>query len=136
MSVTHWIFRIGDGVHFWNSSKHNIWGVKGTSNIQKGDIIWFVTGNSDGHLVAVATYTHSIKRSDNTLSNKELGWVEQEGNWDNEIHYKNLYDIRHLKYKSHIKGSSSRRRYNINCKINLPIEYPLIVKYSRVIKIE
>ena len=125
---TDWMVRIGDGKNFWNSSKHNRWGVKGNWNIKKDDRMWFITSESQGHAIAVATFTQQSSR---TMTDKELGW-EGDGGWDREIHYENLYDISHLNLRTNIKGAIARRKYNANCTINLPEEYPLIVRYSKV----
>jgi len=137
---TDWLVRVGDGKNFWNSNKHNMWGVKGTWNIKKGDRMWFITSNSNGHAISVATFTHQNDRSFGPLLNlcmtdEELGW-EGNGGWDKEIHYEKLYDISHLNLQTKITGVSSRRKYNENCAINLPEEYPLIVRYSKVHRID
>ena len=137
---TDWLVRVADGKNFWNSSKYNMWGVEGTWNIKKGDRMWFITSNSNGHAIGVATFTHQNDRSFGPLLNlsmtdKELGW-EGDCGWDKEIHYEQLYDISHLNLQTNIKGASSRRKYNENCAINLPEEYPLIVRYSKVQRIE
>jgi len=136
---TDWLVRVANGKNFWNSSKYNMWGVKGTWNIKKGDRMWFITSNSKGHAIAVATFMHQNDRSFGPLVNlsmtdEELGW--EGGDWDKEIHYEKLYDISHLNLQTKIKGVCSRRKYNEYCLINLPEEYPLIVRYSKVQRIQ
>ena len=58
-----------------------------------------------------------------TLTNKELGWTETEGNWDTEVHYTDLYNLSDCELYSDIKAACSIRLYNDKCKVNLPIEY-------------
>ena len=144
-SVTHWLLRIGDGIHFKNSSSKCIWGINSNNTCSKsfikkakeGDILWFVTGKSRGHLVAVTTYKSMNNRIigpliNHSFTNKDLGWTEQEGDWDIEIHYSNLYNISKCLLYSDIKGAVCIRIYNDKCKVNLPEEYINIVKYSNI----
>jgi len=144
-SVTHWLLRIGNGIHFNNSSSKFIWGINSKHScsksfikkVKEGDILWFVTGKSGGHLVAMAKY----KRMDNRIigplinhsfTNEELGWTELEGEWDMEIHYINLYNISTCELYSGIRGPLSIRKYNDKCKVNLLDEYINILKYSAI----
>lgn len=60
---------------------------------KKCDCLWFVKGNSNGLLVAVAIYENSEKRNDNSLSFDKLGWVNTPGNWDTDIYFKNFKKI-------------------------------------------
>ena len=142
----NWLLRISDGVHFNASSRYSIWGINsktGSSkyfieNVRKGDKLWFVKSNSNGLIVAVATYTGLQERIngplfDITRTNEELGWTKQKGDWDYEIHYKDLYNLTHCNLESKIKSPVGIRRYNTNCKVNLVTEYPHIVRYSKVI---
>jgi hypothetical protein len=144
--TNHWLFRVGDGEHFISSMKKSVWGFYSTppcgkyflKNAKEGDILWFV--KSGGLLAWVATFTQVKERVLGPLialteSNEELGWVKQEGNWDMEVHYKDLYDIISLELNSEIKSPLTIRLYNIKCKVNLLEEYPLIVRYSKVTKI-
>ena len=72
---THWVFRVGDGQNFWNSSRYHIWGTKRNTSINPGDLMWFVTNNSNGHAIAVATFESLNERSYTTMTNEELGWL-------------------------------------------------------------
>ena len=141
---THWLLRIGDGIHFNASSSKSIWGITSTycftkgflSKAKEGDLLWFVKGASKGQIVAVATLMHTNKRIigpiiELTLSNKELGWDKTEGEWDTEVHYKDLYNLTDCQLFSEIKGAAGIRSYNDKCKVNLALEYPSIVRYSK-----
>jgi hypothetical protein len=140
----HFILRIGDGAHFNASSSKSIWGIdskvsscKWFKSIAKaGDVLWFVTGKSKGLIVAMATFTETRERIigpiiDITLTNKELGWVKTYGEWDTEVHYKDLYNLTKSKLHTEIKSPLTIREYNREkCKVNLPEEHPRIVRYS------
>ena len=137
----HFLIYIGDGVHFNASSSRSIWGIDSTLSLTKGflrrakegDLLWFVKSKTNGRLVAVATFTGVNKRILGlTLTNSELGWDKSKGEWDTEVHYKDLYDLTHCNLISEIKGAASIRLYNDKCKVNLITEYPQIVRYSKV----
>tara|TARA_Y100000389_G_C17213008_1_gene389452 strand:- start:235 stop:714 length:480 start_codon:yes stop_codon:yes gene_type:complete len=143
--LTHWLLRIGNGNHFNNSSSKYIWGINSKHSCSKsfinkvkdGDILWFVTGGSGGHLVAMATYKSMNNRIigpliNHSFTNADLGWTEKEGDWDMEIHYKNLYNISKCSLYSGIKGNVGIRVYNDKCKVNLLHEYINILKYSNI----
>ncbi len=109
---------------------------------REGDRIWFL-GNKqlDGKIIAVATFTRWNHREIGPLvavtrTNEELGWTEQEGDWDVEVHYENLYDLRECELIPGIRGQTSVRRYDATkCLVNLPQEYKSIVKYCKARKI-
>ena len=140
----HFILRIGDGAHFNASSSKSIWGInakviacKWFKSIAKaGDVLWFVKSKSKGQIVAMATFTETRDRIigpiiDLTLTNKELGWDKTDGEWDTEVHYKDLYDLTKSKLHTEIKSPLTIREYNREkCKVDLPEEYPRIVRYS------
>ena len=139
-----WLLRIGDGNHFESSLKHRIWGVNSNvitaksflKSVKEGDRLWFVTNNSKGKITHVATFIKANKRETGPLiaftkTNEELGWTKQNGYWDTEIHYKDLYDLKEMDFLSEIKSQGGIRVYNDKCKVDLPTEYPLIVKYSK-----
>lgn len=143
----HWLLHIGDGVHFANSSKKNIWGVNSQfgyaknflANVKKGDKLWFVVNKSQGLLVSVATFDRVQKRELGpfvalTATDDELGWTEKDGEWDTEVIFTNQYNIRALDLLSEIKGAAIIRRYNEKCKVNLLAEYDNIVRYSQVLR--
>ena len=104
---------------------------------EPGDLLWFVTGNSNGHIVALATYERIETRVlgpliATTQTNDDLGWNRTEGEWDIEVHFNNLYNLTCLSLFSEIKGSVSIRRFNDKCKVDLPTEYKNILRYSKV----
>ena len=141
----HWLLRIGDGQHFKASSSKSIWGITSKHSFAKGflstarpgDVLWFVKSKTNGQIVAVATLTGTNKRIlgpliELTLTNSELGWDKSEGEWDTEVHYKDLYNLTHCNLISEIKAAVGIRLYNDKCKVDLPTEYPYIVRYSKV----
>ena len=141
----HFILRIGDGQHFNSSSSKSIWGIKSKNSIGKwflstakqGDLLWFVKSKSNGQIVAVATFVETKQRILGplialSLTDRELGWDKTEGDWDTEVHYKNLYNLSLCDLYSEIKCPTTIRLYSEKCKVNLPAEYPSIVRYSRV----
>ena len=146
--ANHWILRIGDGHHFNTSSSKSIWGINTTtsplgkyfkSTVKEGDFLWFVTGKSNGHIVALATFTETKERILGplialTLNDNELGWNEKKGEWDTEVHYKDLYNLSKCELYSEIKSPSTIRLYSEKCKVNLPAEYLNIVRYSKIIR--
>ena len=145
MNPTHFLLRIGDGQHFKNSSSKSIWGINSKNSFGKwfirtakeGDLLWFVTGKSNGQIVAVATFKGTKTRNIGplitiSLTNEELGWTETDGAWDTEIYYSDLYNMTPCNLFSEIKGTSTIRAYNDKCKVNLPTEYQHIVRYSKI----
>ena len=145
--ATDWILRVGDGNNLKNSSKYRIWGIQSSTsdnkyfikNVRPGDRLWFVKSKSQGKILAVATY-----RSHNTrefgplinlsMTNEELGWCGEGPDWisDTEIHYTDLYGVSECELLTHIHSPKTIRKYNEKCKVDLPLEYNYIVKYSRV----
>ena len=107
------------------------------STAKEGDLLWFVKSKTNGQLVAVATFTGIKKRILGPLlaltsTDEELGWDKTQGEWDIEIHYKNLYNLTHCSLFSEIKSPLVIRPYNIKCKVNLIDEYPHIVRYLKI----
>lgn len=142
-----WLVRVGDGSNLVNSSPYGIWGINSTTptnkyflkNIQPGDRLWFVKSKSKGKLIAVATYQSYNMREfglllDLSMTNEELGWTGDGVDWtsDAEIHYINLYGLIDCELLTEIKGPSTTRKYDEKCKVNLPVQYTNIVRYSRV----
>lgn len=140
------LLRVSDGIHFRNSSVKLIWGIDSKNVFGKflmnkavsGDRLWFVQSKSNGKIIAVATLVSFKKRElgpliDVSYTNEELGWTKQKGEWDIEVHYTDLYNLTDCNLYSEIIGTSTIRMFNVNkCKVNLPNEYPYIVKYSKV----
>jgi len=145
--VENWLLRVGDGDHFQSSSVRYIWGIdskhKCSTNVfintvKAGDLLWFVKSGEKGKLIAVATFKELKKRETGplialTLTNEDLGWTKQVGDWDTEVHYKNLYDLRECNLFSEIQSPLVIRRYNEKCKVDLVTEYQYILKYSKVV---
>ena len=145
--VNDYLLRIGDGKHFLSSSLKNIWGINSKQkdskgfmgSVKEGDRLWFVKGQSRGLIIAVATFTSTKDRVLGpllplTYTNDELGWVHTEGDWDTEVHYKDLYYLIGCELYSEIKSPLVIRLYSEKCKVNLPVEYPYIVRYANASK--
>ncbi len=147
--IEHWLVRVGDGIHFINSSKYFIWGInsidksntsKFIEEVKEDDILWFVTSKSQGKAIAVATFNKIKKREigplvNITLTDDELGWNMTDGSWDHEIHYKNLYNLSNIDILTKIKSPRTYRKYSDNIdKINFNLiqEYENIIKYSKI----
>ena len=69
-----------------------------------------------------------------SLTNEELGWTRSGLDWsaDVEVHYSHIYCLTDCNLLTHIKGAATIRRYDEKCKVNLPVEYTYIVRYSKV----
>ncbi|MFY7728770.1 MAG: hypothetical protein ACOVRN_04575 [Flavobacterium sp.] len=144
---TDWLLRVGNGQNLINSSKYGVWGIQTSTpcgkyfikNIKPGDRLWFVTSNSHGKVIAVATYRSHNKREFGPLVNmsltyEELGWTGQGPDWtsDTEIHYTDLYGLNSCEILTHINGPKTIRKYNEKCRVDLAVEYSYIVRYGRV----
>jgi predicted secreted protein len=146
--TTDWILRVGDGYNLIRSSRHKIWGIQTTTsphgkyfiaNVQPGDRLWFVKSKSNGKILAVATYRSHNKREfgpliNLSMTNDELGWTNEDTNWtsDCEVHYSDLYNLSNCELLTHIKGPTTIRKYDEKCRVNLPLEYGYIVRYSKI----
>ena len=152
--IKHWLFRVGDGDNFYHSVKFGIWslntknsgGKKFFANVKAGDILWFVTTDSNGHLVACGTYTELVERDCDgavialTRTNEELGWTDttpQSSLSNYEVRFTDTYDVAYCDLRSEIKHRGTVCVYNTasTCTLDLPAEYALIVKYSPAQKI-
>ena len=144
---TDWILRCGDAENLKNSSKHRIWGISSKTstnkyfikNVKPGDRLWFVKSKSQGKIVAVATYhSHNLRELgpliDISLTNEELGWSGSGVDWtaDVEVHYTDLYGLNDCELLTHIKSLLAIRKHCEKCRVNLPVEYSNIVRYSKV----
>ena len=145
MNPAHVLIRVGDGLHFNNSSPKSIWGINSNNSFGKwfihtakeGDLLWFVKGKSNGQIIALAKLKSTKKRIIGplitiTLTNEELGWNKTDGEWDTEVHYSDLYNLTKCNMYSGIKGARPIRLYNDKCNVNLPTEYHHIVRYSTI----
>lgn len=139
---THWILRVADGENFRRSSRHHIWGVAAgvpdgkqfLPRVVPGDILWFVTGNSNGRLLAMATYVSQNVRNAATMSDEELGWYNFGPNCNTEIHYKDLYNVHALDLRTRIKSPKMYRAYNADkCSVNLPTQHANIIQHGMMV---
>ena len=141
----HFIMRIGNGKNFNNSSLQSIWGINSKSSsgkgfiskVKKGDLLWFITSNSKGHIVAVATFTRTRERVLGPLipltpTDEQLGWTNTKDKYNTEVHYKNLYNLTKCNLLSESNVRSVAQYYPNGCKVNLPEEYPNIIRYCKV----
>jgi hypothetical protein len=122
----HYIFRVGNGINFKNST-NPVWGLskkaKGTktivSNIKKGDILWFLKNKScGGNFIGMAEYVRFFDKDDeplvkiNTFTNEEQNWNGD--NLDNlslQIRYGNLYKTEKQNIEAVIKNQSTIINY-------------------------
>jgi hypothetical protein len=146
--MTNWLIRVSDGTNFINSSKYKIWGIKKEGNtgakcllknVKKGDKLWFIKSNSNGKVLAVATYSSHNDRVlgplvSTTLTNEELGWTPTylSSEWDTEIHYINLYNTSSCELYTHIKTPSGISKEDERCVLDLDVEYFYITKYANI----
>ena len=131
--MNHYLFRVGDATHLWSSSIYNTWGIHSSTsgskfflkNVNPGDCLWFVKGKSGGLIVASAIFEYSVKRiNGECVPFEKLGWVNVDGNWDTDVHFKNFKKIENMNLLSKIKGSAANPRiYNQRCLVNLPEIY-------------
>jgi len=133
--------RCDDGENLNNSSKYRIWGISSKTftnkqfakTVKSGDRLWFVKNNSQGKLIAVATYcSHNLHEFGPkiSLTNEKLSGVYWASNL--EVHYTDLYRLNDFELFTHIKDSTTNKKNNEKCRINLPVEYSYIVRYSKV----
>ena len=144
--MTDWVLRVGDGENFIRSSKYKIWGIQTITsphgkhfikNVKLGDRLWFVKSKSNGLIIAVASYLSHNKREfgpliNISMTNEELGWTGSDWTSDVEVNYTDLYGLSNCELLTYIKGSSTIRKYDDKCKVNLALEYSYIVKYSKI----
>ena len=142
-----YIIRVGDGDHYRSSTTFSRWGITAEHAFSKmfmrtvipGDRLWFL--QNGGKLLGAATFVSTNQREVGPLiqftpTNEELGWTKKTGNWDTEVHYKNLFDLEKCDMKlNKIRARNSILKFNLEmCGINLPEEYPRIVMYSNVVR--
>ena len=152
-SKNHWLVRIGNcgaDSNFRRAARFNTWGMKRASAVKgfeflvkKGDILWFIPGGTDGYVLACAEYVSSRELDHATRRQRytELGLIQNNisSNWDVFINYKNLTYTNtsesvgntienRNRYSTQIKGNSVNvRKYNKECKIDLPKLYSEII---------
>ena len=121
----HWIIRTNDGVNFKNSN-YPVWGVvRGKNNqikttvskIKEGDILWFITSKKHGgKIIGMAEYICFYDRKEEplisikTYTNEEQNWTGN-GEWDIQLHYKNLYETERQDIKISISSQSPILNY-------------------------
>jgi hypothetical protein len=144
----HWLLRVADGVHFERSQKYMRWGVNSKHSwvpaflrrVRSGDVLWFIKGKSNGQAIGVATFTQHCPRVLGPLiaitpTDEDLGWVESRGDWDVEVHYKDLYITDSLNILTNIKSPLVGRLFNSDkCTADLPLEFRNIIRYSTAVK--
>jgi len=140
--TTHWLLRVGDGNNLYNSVGHGIWGIQSTTTfgknfikeVKNGDKLWFIKSQSNGKILGVATYKYHNKRNyDIGLTNEELGWIGSGPDWtsDLEVHFKEWFDLDEQQLLTHIKGSSTIRKYNYKCSLDLEELYEIIYNNAK-----
>jgi hypothetical protein len=131
--MNHYLFRVGDATHLLSSSLYNTWGIHSSTsgskfflkNVNPGDCLWFIKGNSGGLIVASAIFKYSIKKINGKgVPFEKLGCDNVDENLDTDIHFKNFQKIENMNLLSKIKGSSANPMiYNQRCLVNLPEIY-------------
>jgi hypothetical protein len=143
-NINHWLFRVGDGSNFINSSRYKIWGINSKhaksflTNVKVDDVLWFIKNNSNGKILSMANFKSYNKRIISSLSNQDLGWDDSTTNFisDIEIHYDNLYNLNNCNLLTYLKGITSVRKYEKEkIKLDLDSEYKNIIKYANIINI-
>lgn len=141
--INDWIFKVGDGINFANSSKFKIWGIQEKisksfiNNVKEGDRLWFVNNNKGSKIIATATYKSHNKRNFGELinishTNEELGWNEDAKKFNIEIHYADLYDLSSYNLLTYIRGPFIIRKFNsFTCEVNLETEIIYITRYCK-----
>lgn len=151
----NWIIRVGDGDNFMKSSKINVWGIPDNSNasicfinnVKKGDVLWFITSNSGGKIIAVATYEEMLcviptpnrfmNSSKNALmdnlSIEDFTYKQDAPNM--LMRYKDLYVLSEIEHPELLTCMKSIRMMSIykyrgiednHCKVDLDMEYIII----------
>jgi len=151
----NWIIRVGDGDNFMKSSKINVWGIPDNSNasicfinnVKKGDVLWFITSNSGGKIIAVATYYEMLcviptpnrfmNSSKNALmdnlSIEDFTYKQDAPNM--LMRYKDLYVLSEIEHPELLTCMKSIRMMSIykyrgiednHCKVDLDMEYIII----------
>ena len=138
----HWLIHTGDNKNFENSIPFKRWGYDSVhkktfgATVKNGDIMWFVRKRK---IMFMATFVSKNKREVGplfalTATNEELGWTSGGSDWDMEIHYKDLYDLRNAGIDAGITGQCPLRAYDpAKCTTDLHSEYTTIVKYSKCV---
>ena len=151
----NWIIRVGDGDNFMKSSKINVWGIPDNSNasicfinnVKKGDVLWLITSNSGGKIIAVATYEEMLcviptpnrfmNSSKNALmdnlSIEDFTYKQDAPNM--LMRYKDLYVLSEIEHPELLTCMKSIRMMSIykyrgiednHCKVDLDMEYIII----------
>ena len=151
----NWIIRVGDGDNFMKSSKINVWGIPDNSNasvcfinnVKKGDVLWFITSNSGGKIIAVATYDEMLcviptpnrfmnsskNASMDNLSIEDFTYKQDAPNM--LMRYKDLYVLSEIEHPELLTCMKSIRMMSIykyrgiednHCKVDLDMEYIII----------
>ena len=136
--------RIANGKHFEGSKKYGTWGINSKRHdhfvrrARAGDVLWFMSSNSGGRMVAVGTFTHCKKRNMGPLisvdrTNEELGWTETSGDWDMFVIFTDLIDVEKCVVLTQPARGWMRSGVFMYaptlCTENLPVIYPYIRRF-------
>jgi hypothetical protein len=103
--------------------------------------MWFIAAKSKGKIIACSTYLNHNAREIGPLisitgDNEERGWKNNVNcptcDWDTDIHYKDLYDLRniHKPLETKFKGPGSYYEYNSETHIlDLPNIYVNMIQF-------
>jgi hypothetical protein len=144
---THWLLRVGTATNFNRSRHMNRWGVNTArkwvpnflSRVREGDLLWFIQSECKGKAIAVATFSRQCPRVLGPLvaltpTNEEIGWTDEDGDWDTEVHYTNLYDLSAIPTPilTQIKSPLGIRTFNPEkCDADLPGDYAVLTRFLR-----
>jgi len=143
-SYSHYILRIADGNNFENARGEKVWGVNSTKTGTKGFvnntsslenpeniILWFVKNRNNGLASYCAPLKNVNKREVGELiatpTNDERRWSE--GDWDTDVYYSKLYDIKHLEIPTGIRNQNSVQSPSANIAELLTTEY-INIRYN------
>lgn len=143
----HYILRIANGNNFENARGEKVWGVNSTkigtngfvktvSSLENPEniILWFVSNNNNG-IASYCAPLQTIKKREVgelialTPTNDDRRWGE--GDWDTDVYYSKLYDIKHVKIQTGIRNQNSVQSPSAYCAELLTTEYKNIKKYVR-----
>lgn len=147
-----WIIRCGNGDNLWNAKSrgYTLWAINSKkagksilTDARTGDTLVFVrkrdlkTGEGNRQAIAFATFVRHAERILGPLiaaspTNEDLGWTE--GEWDTEIHYRDLYDIRDCGITlDGLQTAATIMRYQKGGQVTVDLEkeYDNVCRYSK-----
>lgn len=121
----HWYIHTGDGYNLQATSDRGLYGLNSNSPCvkrflrlaQKGDQLWFIV--TPKITIATATLDGFEQRVSGSLlgdNDEDRGWYNPNKiNYDIDIYYKNLYDLRDItKLKIGMCNSNMPREYSVD----------------------